>query len=356
MPAFLEALTAAESALLILSAVIVGLFVVTLLFSVYAMVLRAGHARRDRLWTRLSAEWEGPVLAAIVDPEMVPAARDAVPEEYRLHFVNFVLEYTRRVRGEERRTMRKLVEPYLDLIVERTNHRNSEVRTRAIQTLGTLGLPKYADHVIAGLDDPSPLVSMVAARYLARAEFPQFAPIVLQHLDRFAGWNRRFLASMLATIGPEAAPVLRAALVDPETPAWLRSVHAEALRMQMDPLAADLAAEALVEAEDRELISALLRLLAVVGRPQHLPMIREHCRSSDIIVRAQALHALGQLGDEEEIPLLTAALDDVSPWAALHAARGLKEAGGEKALAEIAESNHEHARLAGQVLYEEDDS
>lgn len=125
--------------------------------------------------------------------------------------------------------------------------------------------------------------------------------------------------------------------------------------MQLDPLAGDLAAEVLPTTQDRELATALLRLLAVVGRPAHLPMIRERCGSQDIIVRAEALSALGQLGDEDEIPLLTAAMDDPSPWVALHAARGVKAAGGEAVLGEIAESGHEHARLAGQVLFEEDD-
>jgi HEAT repeat protein len=348
-------LTVSESGLLLLVAIVLALFGVTVSFSLYALALRVRHKRRDELWQKLSAEWEGPVLAAIVDADQIEAAQAVVPEEYRLHFVRFVLEYTRRVRGAERRTLRKLVAPYLPLVAERTNDRRSEVRTRAIQTLGTLGLPEYAEEVLAGLKDPSPLVSMVAARYLARAEFPQFAPAVMQHLDRFEGWNSRFLASMLATIGPDATQVLRDGLMNVETPPWLRAVQAEALRMQLDPVAGDIAIKALETAEDRELIASLLRLLAVVGRPEHVPAIRVLCGSSDIIVRAQALHALGLLSDETDIPLLVEAMHDHSPWAALHAARGVHEAGGAAILSEIAQSDHENARLAGQVLFEEEE-
>jgi HEAT repeat protein len=348
-------LTVSESGLLLLVAIILALFGVTASFSVYAVLLRLRHKRRDELWKKLSAVWEAPVLAAIVDADQIGAAQAVVPEEYRLHFVRFVLEYSRRVRGEERRTLRKLVAPYLDLVAARATDKRSEVRTRAIQTLGTLGLPKYSEVVLAGLEDPSPLVSMVAGRYLARQEFPEFAPAVMQHLDRFEGWNGRFLASMLAAIGPDATEVLRDGLKSEETPAWLRAVQAEALRMQLDPISGDIAIEVLETAEDRELVAALLRLLAVVGRPEHVPTIRALCGSTDIIVRAQALHALGLLSDEADLPLLLEAMHDPSPWAALHAARGVRGAGGSHLLKSISKSGHENARLAGQVLFEEEE-
>lgn len=349
-------LTASESALLALVAVIVALFVVTVSFSLYAIALRVGNQVRDRRRQRLDALWQQPVLAAIVDPDQIAAARATVEDKYRRHFIRFVLDYTRRVRGEERRTLRRLVEPYLGLIAERVNHRRSEVRTRAVQTLGTLGLPRYSQEVLAGLEDPSPLVAMVAARYLARQDFPQYAPAVIAHLHRFEGWNRSFLASMLARIGPEASPELRAGLADEEAPTWLRAVRAEALLMQLDPLGGDVAASVLETTTDRELAASSLKLLAAVGRPEHLPIIRDRCSSGDLVIRAQALHALGMLSDEVDLELLVHAMDDPSPWAAMHAARGVREAGGESWLKEIAGTDHVHASLAGQVLSEEDDA
>lgn len=222
-----------------------------------------------------------------------------------------------------------------------------------MQTLGTLGLPRYSAEVLKGLYDPSPLVSMVAARYLARPEFPQYAPELMTHLHRFEGWNRRFLASMLATMGPEVSPMLRDGLLDPERPTWLRGVFAEALRMQLDPRAADAAVEALEATDDRDFSASLLRLLAAVGRPGHVEVLRALSDTDDEIVRAQALHALGVLGGRAELPLLFAGMDDPSPWAALHAARGVRDAGGVELLEEIAESDHAQAELAGQVLFEE---
>jgi hypothetical protein len=82
-----------------------------------------------------------------------------------------------------------------------------------------LGLPRYASTVVAALDDPSPLVAMVAARSLAQEESTEYAHAVLKRLHRFGGWNRRFLASMLASMGPRVADTLREGC---GTPMWNR--------------------------------------------------------------------------------------------------------------------------------------
>lgn len=344
------------SALAVLSLIIFGILVIALVFSAYAVLLRIRHSRRDRLHDQLTSRWEGPVLAAIADPSRIPEVYPLVPRRFRLHFVQFVLDYARRVRGVERVTLRRLVEPYLDEIAQRSRHPRAEVRTRAVQTLGMLGLPKYGSEVLAGLNDPSPLVSMVSARYLARPEFPEYGPALMKHLERFEGWNRYFLASMLAQMGPEVSSVLRDRLGDESEPGWLRVVYAEALRMQVDARSADVAVAALGGGHvDRDLKASLLRLVAAVGRPEHLDVVRPFCRVEDEIIRAQALHALGMLGDEQELPLLFAGMEDESPWAGLHAARGVREAGGVAALREIAASEGDLARLAGQVLVEEDE-
>lgn len=345
-----------DSALLLLAGIVLAVLVLAVLFSLYAILLRVGHSRRERLQAELRDRWEGPILAAIADPARVADVHPMVPQAFRMHFVQFVLDYARRVRGAERATLRRLVEPYLDEIAQRTDHSRAEVRTRAVQTLGTLGLPKYSKEVLAGLEDPSPLVSMVSARYLARPEFPEYGPALMEHLERFEGWNRFFLASMLAEMGPEVSPVLRDGLVDDAQPPWLRAVFAEALRMQVDARSADPAVEALGRGvEHRDLTASLLRLLAAVGRPEHVDVVRPLCEVEDEIVRAQAFHALGMLGDQRELPRLFGGMDDESPWVTLHAARGAREAGGADRLRAIADEGGDRGRLAGQVLFEEED-
>lgn len=342
-----------DTALLVISAVLVALFAATVVFSGYAVLLRKRHEARDRLWAGFQERWEAPVLNALVAPDTIPDVHGLVDPEYELHFVQFVLEYTRRVRGPERQTLSKLAAPFLPAIAERADHRSPEVRTRAVQTLGMLGLPEYADQVLAGLDDESPLVSFVAARHLARPDLPQHGVALLDHLARYKDADSRFLASMLVAVGAPMIPELRARLSDPSVAPWERAILADALIIHMDPGAADIAAEALATADDRELIARLLRLIAIIGRPEHRDVVLGLVDSNDPLLRGQAFRALGSIGDDRDLAILIAGVDDESPWVALHAARGVRDAGGRAVLVDLVATDPALASLAGQILAEE---
>ena len=338
----------------LLSLTVVLLFTVTVGFSVYAIVLRIAYERRNRLWAALTERWSEPVLAAIADPTTIPAVHAVVEERYRLYFVNFVLDYSQRVRGEELNTLRSLAEPYLGVIASRVRHRRPEVRLRSVQTLGTLGLPTYETAVLEALDDPQESVAIVAARALARPEYAHHASSIFEKLPRFSGWEHLFLAAMLAEIGPAVLPLLRDRLADDTAPEWLRTVDAIALRLQLDPRGADIAVAALESATDVELIAALMRLVAELGRPEHVPALRRFATSTSPVVRSQAIRALGALGDENEVPLLERGLDDPDPWASANAARGLLSVGGPRLLERVSTAHPEHAGLLKQVAREED--
>lgn len=349
-----ESATVGQTGLLLLIAVVALLFVGTVVLSAYALVKRSAHVRTEKERKRLSERWLGPMLGAIADPERIAAVQALVAEEEQIQFLNFVIEYTRRVRGREKDVLRRLARPFLPAIIERMNARGTELRAWAVQVLGTLGLPEYEDEVIAALDDPSPLVAMIAARALSRSDTPQYAPAVLSHVDRFDGWSKRFLASMLASMGSSVTEELRATLADDSVVPRTRAVMAEALLIEGDFLAGDVAAEVVRTSRNTELVASCLRLLAAVGRPDHAGVVRPLCDAADPIIRAQALRALGPLGDTEDVPLLMEAMDDKDPWPALYAARGARDAGGRAALATLATSGSERARLADQVLHEED--
>lgn len=342
-----------EPTLLALIAVVLALSLVTLAFSAYAVLLRVQNQRRDARRSALAERWQSALLDAIADPAKILELHRLVDENRRLHFVEFVLQFARRMRGSESDVLRSVVQPYMGLIAERLDSDRVEVRARAVQTLGTLGLPEHEDLVIAALDDPSPLVAMVAARALAKEEEPRYASAVLAKVHRFSEWNRLYLASMLAAMGPEVSPGLRKGLADPTAESWTRSVMAEALRLQTDFEAGDVAAGVVADTDDEELAADVLRLLAEVGRPAHLPVVRSKARSHEPAVRAQALLALGRLGGPEDLPILVEALDDDFTWAALYAARGVRETGGRELLLRAAESDDRRGRLAAQVLAEE---
>lgn len=318
--------------------VVVGLALggLALALAVYAVILRLANDRKARRRRELEGRWEEPLLAAMTDPEALPGLWDRVEERHRLHFVDYVLRFARRVRGDERTLLEAAAAPYLDLLVPRLSHRQTAIRVRAVQTLGHLGLPRFTGAVLGALDDPATLVAMVAARALARPEYVEHADALVGRLERFRRWSPGYLASLLAGIGPGAAELLRSTLADAGRAPWVRAVAAEALRQLADPAAADVAARVVEREGERELVAAALRLLARVGRPDHAAAVRGLTGSTDFVLRSGALTALGELGGEEDVPLLLEAVGDPSPWVAIHAARALRAGGRLDALAALA--------------------
>lgn len=341
-----------EGSLLLLFFVIAAAVLVVMGFALAAVVFRIRNERKARRWARLEAKWE-PVIVPVlsgVEPSTRLIERVAPGEE--LHFVDFVYRYARRLRGRERIVLAELALPYLPPIARRVHKGDPEQRARAVQTLSVLGLPRYAETVVGALDDPSPLVAMIAARTLARAEYVEHAGEVLARLHRFEAWSPKFLASMLAGMGAAVSPTLRVTLADGGVRAEIRAVAADALRKLNDLGAADVAARILATERHPELLAATLRLLRRVGRPEHVPLVRALVDSADFVVRAQAISALGRLGRPEDLAPLRQAFEDSSPWVALHAARGLRHLDRGATLRAIARSDHPRASFARQILAE----
>jgi len=223
-----------------------------------------------------------------------------------------------------------------------------------VQTVGEIGLPLYADLMIRALDDPSPLVAMVAARALARKEHPEYVRDVLDRLHRFSTWSPNFLSSMLAAVGADAMPILRDVFGDATRRPQVRAIVATALGYLHDSDAADVAAQVLLEETDREILAASLRLLGSVGQPKHIDAVRGKVTSPDFVVRASAVSALGNIGGPDDMTLLHTACEDESRWVAIHAARALRDAGHVDSLQQLAASGRARATLAMQVLSEVD--
>lgn len=331
----------------------VGVLGVTALgFIATTLYLRYRNDRRAELWGRLAARWQEPLLRVLEGSAAPEELWEEVEDRYGLHFVNFLLRHSRRVRGREREHLREAARPYLRRIVEQTRHGGVEERTRAVQTLGELGLPDHADELVARLDDESPLVAMVAARALTREGHVELTGEILVRLDRFRWWWDGTLSSMLAKMGAGTGPHLRRILGDETASTWLRAVAADALANLADLESADLAGRVAEEARSRELLSATLGLLGRVGRSEHREVVRTRCESPDFVIRSRALRALGRIGGEEDLGRLRQGLFDPSPWVALHAARALWEAGGAAILEEVSASDHPRAAAAHQILFD----
>lgn len=341
-----------ERLLLFLVIGIAVLLAFAIAFAISVVLLRIKNQRKAAKWNLLERRWDETILTVLEGDKELSAFWDLVAPHEEMFCVNYIMRYARWLRGVERERAVGLAQPYLHRIVPRANARDAQRRARAIQTLGQLGLAGHSDVVTQALDDQSPLVAMVAARALARKEHPQFLRPVLSHLHRFTTWSPNFLASLLAAVGPEAAPDLRDVLRDSSRPPDVRAVVATALGYIYDYDAADVAAVVLEVEREKELVTACLRLMGRVGRDEHLPLVRGFIASGEFAVRAAAASTLGSLGREEDLARLRNACEDDSRWVALHAARALRDAGDVESLQKLAASGQARATLALQVLSE----
>ncbi len=334
-PAWWHALDAPDRLLVGLLALVVALFLLTVALTLRVLGTRMRRGRRRRRRRVQAARWM-PVLLDVLAGEASPEALHAlVHRGERLRFVGFLAAFARRVRGSERARVCALARPYLPALVARTRHRDGAVRARAIDTLALLG-PEYEGVAVAALDDPDPEVGAIAARALARREHAAAAPRVLDRLELFQGWDRTFVAGMLAAIGPSTVEPLRALLQDRARAPRLRAAAADALAELSDLNAADLAGQVLAETADRDLAAGCLRLLARVGVARHAVAARARLGDPDALLRAQAAVALGYLGEPTDADALEARLADSDPWVALRAGEALRRLHAENVLAAIA--------------------
>ena len=321
-------------------------------FSTIALVVRARSTRRARRWSMLEDRWEPAVLEALDGARTPASVRSLVRERDALLFVEYVSRFARRVRGMERERLAEMVAPWLPRLAQRLTHRDEATRARAVQTISLLADGGFAGRLVRALDDRSQLVAMAAARALARPERTEFAPQLLRRLPRFAHWRPSFVSAMLTEMGPDAVPELLAAFADPEKPAEVRAILADALNALNVLEAADIAEGLLGPQRNRDLVAAALRLLRNLGRQEHVAAVRALLTSQDDMVRSGAIAAFGALASPAELELLVPALADPSHWAALEAARALRSLRNGAELRALAERDHPHAIIAAEVLAE----
>ncbi|HUH11962.1 MAG TPA: HEAT repeat domain-containing protein [Longimicrobiales bacterium] len=337
----------------VLLAVIIAVIAVSALALAFALGTAILRIRNDAVaarWARLEAAWEPLILDVLVGERPPAALHAAVRASERLNFVDYLVRFARRFRGEERALLSGLARPYLHLVEPRVRHADAEIRARAVQTLATLRLEEHEGVVVAALDDRSHLVAMTAMRMLASKEHPRYAPQVLARLERFDALSRRFLAAMLAAMGPSAAPALRATLGDRDRGERVRTTAALALALLADPQAGDAAADVVAAGAGPDLVASALRLLARVGTGAHADVVRAAAESPEEVPRAQAMATLARIGDASDLPRLRKALDDPDPWVAVRAAYALEELGGCELLRGLAVTDHPRALLAREVL------
>lgn len=345
------ALPFSDRGLQLVALVTVLLLACAVAFTLAAAYLRADNIRNEKRWVRLEGMWE-PIIMSVLTEEAAEGELLARvhPRDTR-RFVEFLLRYARQLKGVERDTVLSLAAPHMGKIADDLNHRSPEIRARALQTLGELSVAAYSDRFLHALGDESPLVAMSAAQALARHYDPAFADRLLRVLDRFQHWSIGYLAAMLANMGPESAPRLRAVLADTTRSPQIRAAVARTLTSLRDVGSAAVASQVLRSEDHIDVIIPVLGLIEKVGGRDQLPVVRQLLRSPDHAVRARAVSTLARIGTSEDVAHIRAALDDESNWVVIHAARGLKETGRMDLLAEVAESESPGAIAAQEMLW-----
>ena len=342
--------------LLVLIVAICVLLVLGVFLAAYTLWMRQHHNDYATRMSELEAIWTPKLLSCIESDAPLDELWAEVHNGDELAFVRFIGRHVRRISGAERTVLRQAVEPYLDALAARIDLGSIEERALIVQTLGELGLPAHGATVVSALSDPSPLVNMVAARSLARREYPEYAQDILEHLPRLSSWSRGFLAAMLAGMGPDAAPALRRVLADPQEQVWKRAVVTDALRWLNDVEAVPVALAVLEEGPSRDLMAQILRLLARLADDSAAPHVRRLLTADDFVVRAGAIQTLGRIGrGADDRRALVAAMDDPSPWVSTQAARALARLGEESTLEVVAESDGMKSVVAQYVMSQEVD-
>jgi len=103
---------------------------------------------------------------------------------------------------------------------------------------------------------------------------------------------------------------------------------------------------------DPEVQADLVRLIAKLGQPGDLAVVRPLVDAPQPYLRAATLQAIGSLSDGRttDHETVSAGLDDPSPWVALQAARALLALGHRAELADLSASGSPRATLAAEVL------
>jgi len=319
-------------------------------FVIASLVLRHRNNRVARRWAAREARWDPvmlDVLAGAVAPERLhPLVR---PEEH-VWFVEYLLRYSRRIRGPERRLLSVLAGPYLYAVSGDLGHRSVERRARAAQSVGELGAGAYRGELLTALDDPAPLVAMIAAVALSREYRAEDVHRLIDSVARLDLLTNRLLVSLLQRLGPESAWAFREVLADRGRPAKLRTVAAKVLSAFNDQAAGAIALSAIEEAEDLDLRVAILQILQRIGGAEHLPVARRLATDAAPAVRGAAIRILSRAGEEEDLDRLVRALEDPVAWVAIHAVDGLRRSGRPDLLERVARAQQRRASLVAGEL------
>lgn len=332
-----------------LSAAVVLITAIALVFAGTAIVVRFVTDHRADTQQRLWALWMPPILDAIADPVRSPF-RHHIRRRDRLLFLELLARLSISLSFDERPQLAEMALPHLREARELLTDKDPEFRALGLQLLGLLGADENRDLLIRSMRDPAPLIALAAIRSLSRGSGLNDVEEVLEELPRFEKWGQGLLSALLVAFGDRARPVLRAVLADKARPERQRVAAAGALLKLNDLESSRTAEEVLRTYPGRELAAACLRLVRRLGRPVQADLLAHFAASDDPVVRLHAVSALATVGGDDHVDLLTMSMADPSHWVAMRASQTLKDLRRLDRLQWLAAMNHPRASLARELL------
>jgi hypothetical protein len=213
-------------------------------------------------------------------------------------------------------------------IPEQAQHMLSRGRMRekliAIHTLGNLAWRPAWDQLVQMALEDSPVLSFSAFRAMMHISPLAALPLLGDHLrEGKANWSRAKLSGTLSKVGNSgqlADALIEEALKSPEPVAaelvrYIGVIHGVGALPKLRIL--------LGLAHSTELQAACLSVLGDLNDFYSLDVIRSYCTHPEWVVRLQAVQALGKVGLDDDIALLTGCLQDSSWWVRYRAALAL---------------------------------
>jgi hypothetical protein len=154
-----------------MTGIVVALATLAALNAVFALLiilLRVFNERSASRRARQEETWYPKLIGMVSNDSDPEALREEVEAGERDAVVEIAWSVARRVRGADRERVRRFASPLLSGTIADLGSRRAETRARALQIVSCLGEERHEAIFVTCLDDPSPLVSLVAARALCQ--------------------------------------------------------------------------------------------------------------------------------------------------------------------------------------------
>lgn len=302
-----------------------------LILAVLIIRLRINNDHKAIAWKNMEAKWSQLVPEVLEGRLAREQLWKQVPSHEELFFVDYLYRLAcqmpvRKLDSPQYYQLVHLADPYLQFVARRIRNKksDSELRARAVATIGKLAPHTSMDLLEYALEDTSDRVAFTAMRALVDHDDPRCGQIITQVFSRFHNYNPEYVATLLSRLNPACAIHFMIKIIEnPEASLWSRIVAVCAIEHW--PCSAENIPSLKKVAKDAKqyptLRALILRVLASwAAVPESRELIYEFASSDEEVMRAHAMFAIGRLKLTTEHELLELGLHDTARWVAIEAA------------------------------------